>query len=70
MSEQDDVQRTLGRIEGHIEGIHKSLAGVEARLGNVESRAIRKGAETGGLVSLGVAILAEALRQGLGIKGG
>lgn len=74
MNQQDDVQYMLGKIEGHIHGIHTTLQNMEQRLGATESRAIsqggRKGAETGGLVSLGVWILSEAIRQRLGLKGG
>lgn len=75
MSERDDeVQRALGRIEGHIEGIHKTLSSVDTRLSGVESEAVRqggrKGGEIGAYVSLGVAIVAEAIRQAAGLKPG
>lgn len=70
----DEVQRALGRIEGHIEGIHKVLSTMEGRLTSVETHAVRRGARKGGevgaLASLGVAILVEGIRQAAGLKSG
>lgn len=77
----DEIQRALGRIEGQLSGVHQRLDAqhatldqVKGRLCAVETHAVRRGARKGGefgaYASVGVALLAEGLRQMLGLKPG
>lgn len=63
MADQRDVLLLLGEIKGEITGIKHRLDKVDAidsRLRDVEVRAAKNGAISGGVVGVGVALIIEA----------
>lgn len=77
MAEDNDQHLLLlGRIDGKVDGLQKAsdtqlgmLQDMDARLRNVELKAHVNGAVSGGIVSVGMALIIEAARQWVG-RGG
>ncbi|SOD42316.1 hypothetical protein [Nitrosovibrio sp. Nv4] len=70
----DDQSRSLGRIEGKLDMLIAQHADTNTRLGkmdgrlrDVEMKAATNGAVTGGLVSVGVALVIEVSKHVTGL---
>lgn len=62
--EKNETQRTLGRIEGKLDSMQRSIDGLETKLDHVDGR-LRSVEIRGGVISATVAAAISAL--GLGI---
>jgi len=72
MADNDEVMFMLGQIKGQLEGMNKRLDKVDtmdSRLRKVEQRAAINGAVTGGLMGVGVSVIAHAIREALKVQG-
>ncbi|AXE33108.1 MULTISPECIES: hypothetical protein [Chromobacterium] len=72
MSENNELTRALGRIEGKLDMIvasqatqNERLDAMDGRLRHVEQQAARAGAISGGIVAVGTAIAVELVKRAL-----
>ncbi|MCP1290724.1 MULTISPECIES: hypothetical protein [Chromobacterium] len=72
MSDNNEVTRALGRIEGKLDMIvtsqqqqNERLDSMDERLRHVEQQAAKAGAISGGIVAVGTAIAVEVVKRAL-----
>ncbi|MCD5362783.1 hypothetical protein [Chromobacterium aquaticum] len=72
MSDNNEVTRALGRIEGKLDMIvtsqqqqNERLDSMDERLRHVEQQAAKTGAISGGIVAVGTAIAVEVVKRAL-----
>ncbi|QOD81416.1 hypothetical protein [Chromobacterium haemolyticum] len=70
MSDNNEVTRALGRIEGKLDMIvtsqqqqNERLDSMDERLRHVEQQAAKAGAISGGIVAVGTAIAVEVVKR-------
>jgi len=66
MADQEDIIFMLGEIKGELKGMNKkldSIDGLDDRLRKNEIKASKNGAVSGGVMSVGIAILVEGVKH-------
>ena len=66
MADQEDILFMLGEIKGELKGMNKklnSIDGIDERLRQTEIKASKNGAVSGGVISVGIAIVVEGVKH-------
>lgn len=76
----DDIMRGIGRLEGKMDMVQEGVDGNTQAVSSLEKRVrqlelnsartgARSGAASGGIVATGIALIAESLKNSVGIGG-
>ena len=61
------MERALGKVEGRLEGVEKTLKCIDNRLGAFDKQAAKSGGIAGGLMGITMALGTEFIKKKLGM---